>query len=134
MEAPRNYYTVLETKQGNAIVTEILENGEVSWVQNPNNLEDRNSLAKLLFQVDCKEGISVQDVFQLQSGGLPSFCPGVVHLLSCITYSCVPPCSGAQMERKQYAKSIYKLVAGRTFRGQWGGQVRRYAAPCLGRS
>ncbi|CAK9107243.1 Uncharacterized protein SCF082_LOCUS49926 [Durusdinium trenchii] len=103
MEAPRNYYTVLETKQGNAIVTEILENGEVSWVQNPNNLEDRNSLAKLLFQVDCKEGISVQDVFQLQSG--------------------------AQMERKQYAKSIYKLVAGRTFRGQWGGQVRRYAAP-----
>ncbi|CAK9106868.1 Uncharacterized protein SCF082_LOCUS49776 [Durusdinium trenchii] len=86
MEAPRNYYTVLETKQGNAIVTEILENGEVSWVQNPNNLEDRNSLAKLLFQVDCKEGISVQDVFQLQSG--------------------------AQMERKQYAKSIYKLVAG----------------------
>lgn len=34
--------------------------------------------------------------------------------------------------RKHYSKSIYKLVCGRTFRGQWGGQVRRYAAPCLG--
>lgn len=62
-----HYYTVLETKQGSIIVTEILENGEVSWVQNPNNLEDRNSLAKLLFQVDCKEGLSVRDVLDLRS-------------------------------------------------------------------
>ena len=62
-----HYYTVLETKQGSIIVTEILENGEVSWLQNPNNLEDRNSLAKLLFQVDCKEGVSVRDVLDLGS-------------------------------------------------------------------
>jgi len=101
--SPRNYYTVLETKQGSIIVTELREDGEVSWVQNPNNLEDRNSLAKLLFQVDCKEGVSVKDVLDLGAGAWKS--------------------------RKHYSKSIYKLVSGRSFRGQWGGQVRRYTAP-----
>ena len=64
-QASCHFYTVLETKQGSIIVTEILENGAVSWVQNPNNLEDRNSLAKLLFQVNCKEHISVRDVSEL---------------------------------------------------------------------
>jgi len=99
-----NYYTVLETHQGSIIVTEILEDGEVSWIQNPNNLEDRNSLAKLLFQVDCKEGILVKHIMEMQQ-------------------------TGNWNNRKHYSKSIYKLVCGRTFRGQWGGQVRRYAAP-----
>ncbi len=64
-----NYYTVLETQQGSIIVTEILEGGEVSWIQNPNNLEDRNSLAKLLFQVDCKEGILVKHIMEMQQTG-----------------------------------------------------------------
>ena len=64
-----NYYTVLETHQGSIIVTEILEDGEVSWIQNPNNLEDRNSLAKLLFQVDCKEGILVKHIMEMQQTG-----------------------------------------------------------------
>lgn len=36
------------------------------------------------------------------------------------------------MSRKHYAKSIYKMIAARSFRGQWGGQVRRYTAPCHG--
>ena len=39
---------------GQSFVTEF-KDGSVSWLCNPSNLEDRNSLAKLLFQDDCKD-------------------------------------------------------------------------------
>ena len=39
---------------GQSFVTEF-KDGSVSWLCNPSNLEDRNSLAKLLFQADCKD-------------------------------------------------------------------------------
>ncbi|CAE7499920.1 unnamed protein product, partial [Symbiodinium pilosum] len=61
-----NFYIVLETEKKNRIVTEALSAGSLSWVQNPHSLEDRNSLAKLLFTVDCKEGVYARDVQQLQ--------------------------------------------------------------------
>ena len=61
-----NFYIILETEKKNRIVTEALGAGSLSWVQNPQNLEDRNSLAKLLFTVDCKDGIYAADVKQLQ--------------------------------------------------------------------
>jgi len=46
-------YVMLETEQGNVIVSEALENGTSSWEANPMDLEDRNSLAKVLRCADC---------------------------------------------------------------------------------
>jgi len=48
VEEGPHYYVVLETAKGNVIVTEKLEGGELAWVENPLDLEDRNSLAKVL--------------------------------------------------------------------------------------
>ena len=68
----RNYYCVLGTKQGSCIVTEVLDDGSVSWVQNPNNLEDRNSLAKLLFQAESKNEVTLNEIQQSREG--PRIC------------------------------------------------------------
>ncbi|CAE7559768.1 Srprb, partial [Symbiodinium microadriaticum] len=95
-----NFYIVLETEKKNRIVTEALGAGALSWVQNPHNLEDRNSLAKLLFTVDCKDEVYARDVKQFQRTLI------------------LPPSAGL---RKHYAKAVYKFVSGRSFRGKWGG-------------
>jgi len=42
------YYAVLQTEGGGAVVTEQLEDGQVTFEVSPANLEDRNSLAKVL--------------------------------------------------------------------------------------
>eukprot|EP00435_Cladocopium_sp_Y103_P016762 s2202_g4.t1 len=44
-----------ETHGKTTLMTELPRGGAVSWLQNPRSLEDRNSLAKLLFQADCKD-------------------------------------------------------------------------------
>ena len=74
MDDGRNYYTVLETKQGSVIVTEVLDDGSVSWVQNPNNLEDRNSLAKLLFQAEAKNEVTLNEIQQSREGPQIIYC------------------------------------------------------------
>jgi len=104
-----NFYIVLETEKKNRIVTEALGAGALSWVQNPHNLEDRNSLAKLLFTADCKDEVYARDVKQFQRTLI------------------LPP--SLNNLRKHYAKAVYKFVSGRTFRGKWGGNLRRYAPP-----
>merc|ERR1712173_375574 len=43
-----HYYVVLETAKGNVIVTEKLRDGTVTWNENPRDLEDRTSLARVL--------------------------------------------------------------------------------------
>jgi len=59
----RRYYVVLETEQKNLIVTERLLDGTVAWEENPNDLEDRNSLAKVIRSTQCQNaGITVQDM------------------------------------------------------------------------
>lgn len=51
-----HHYVVLETEEKNVILTEKLPDGTTLMVVNPDGLEDRNSLAKLLAVVeDCKE-------------------------------------------------------------------------------
>eukprot|EP00439_Symbiodinium_sp_Y106_P020155 s1099_g2.t1 len=87
---------------------EALGAGALSWVQNPHNLEDRNSLAKLLFTADCKDEVYARDVKQFQRTLV------------------LPPSAGL---RKHYAKAVYKFVSGRSFRGKWGGKLRRFAPP-----
>ncbi|CAK9083732.1 Uncharacterized protein SCF082_LOCUS39734 [Durusdinium trenchii] len=74
-----------------------------SWKENPQNLEDRNSLAKLLFTVDCKENMLLGEVVR-HFEELPSD-----SSLDC---------------RKHYAKALYKFVSGRNLRGKWGGSPR----------
>merc|ERR1740121_1750846 len=62
------YYIVIETEDANAIVTQQLWNGSVTWNENPEDLEDRNSLAKTLRSKDCRsKGMTVQD-FKAYSG------------------------------------------------------------------
>merc|ERR1719282_1881582 len=46
-------YVVLETDKGNVFVTEQSMNGKLTWVENPPNLEDRNSLAKVVRSSEC---------------------------------------------------------------------------------
>lgn len=59
------YFVVLHTEHGNMISTEMLEmlEGRVTWEENPSDLEDRISLAKVLRTADCqKTGNSMRDM------------------------------------------------------------------------
>ena len=61
-----NFYLVLETHGKTTWMTE-LQSGGATWLPNPRSLEDRNSLAKLLFQADCKDDENsggFEDVFK----------------------------------------------------------------------
>lgn len=58
----RRFYLVLETEKGNKIVTERLSDGQLSWVGNPDDLEDRNSLAKLTRSEAVTTGVTVRDM------------------------------------------------------------------------
>jgi len=51
--ALRRSYVVLETEQGNEVVTEKLDDGTTTWEENPPALEVRNSFAKVLRSVNC---------------------------------------------------------------------------------
>merc|ERR1740123_1859053 len=48
-------YVALETDQKNVIVVEELEDGTLSLEENPSNLEDRTSLAKVLRTAECTD-------------------------------------------------------------------------------
>jgi len=56
----RRYYVVYDTDLGNSIVTEKLRDGTVTWEENPKNLNDRNSLAKVCRSAECA-GSTVRD-------------------------------------------------------------------------
>jgi len=108
-----HYYVVLETNRGNIIVTEKLTNGSTSLVVSPDNIEDRNSLARLLFTVEPgRSFVSVHDLKRLVD-----------------SYSEPLSKRAAPTQRKAYAKAIYKMMAGRSWTGKWGGGQpgRRFA-------
>jgi len=56
----RRYYVVYSTDMGNSIVTEKLRDGTVTWEENPKNLNDRNSLAKVCRSTECT-GLTVRE-------------------------------------------------------------------------
>lgn len=56
------YYLVLETENGQKILTERLENGQVVWHENPENLEFRSSLSKVTRCEECHKGTTVRDI------------------------------------------------------------------------
>jgi len=49
----RSSYIVLETEKGDTIVSESLVDGSLTWEENPIDLEDRNSLAKVIRSAIC---------------------------------------------------------------------------------
>mmetsp|Transcript_39185 Transcript_39185/g.80149 ORF Transcript_39185/g.80149 Transcript_39185/m.80149 type:complete len:995 (-) Transcript_39185:151-3135(-) len=101
---PHHFYLVFKTVQENVIVVEQLSNGSRALAVNPQNLEDRNSLAKQLFTADCSAAtIGALSAIQAQGGNMP------------VSLSV----------RKQFAKMVFKQMTGQSFRGRWGGSVRR---------
>eukprot|EP00930_Biecheleria_cincta_P050348 TRINITY_DN354_c1_g1_i1.p1 TRINITY_DN354_c1_g1~~TRINITY_DN354_c1_g1_i1.p1 ORF type:complete len:1142 (+),score=241.95 TRINITY_DN354_c1_g1_i1:94-3519(+) len=96
------FYVVLETEASNIVVTEKLADGSGTWVLNADNLEERNSLAKLLFTTERK-GATLQSIRSLQAKhSKPS------------SASEVPAASQA------YAEAIFQLISGHGFHGRWG--------------
>jgi hypothetical protein len=61
------YYLVLETDKGDKILTERLPDGSLSWVENPSDLEERNSLAKSIRSETCSTGVTVRDMIDCRS-------------------------------------------------------------------
>eukprot|EP00930_Biecheleria_cincta_P040213 TRINITY_DN2756_c0_g2_i2.p1 TRINITY_DN2756_c0_g2~~TRINITY_DN2756_c0_g2_i2.p1 ORF type:complete len:1138 (+),score=237.20 TRINITY_DN2756_c0_g2_i2:59-3472(+) len=104
-----HFYCVLETNLSNTIVTERLADGSMCWAVNSENLDDRKSLAKLLFRSDCK-GTTVEGIMALQAK----------HLAS-------ETASATTAASRDYVNAIFQLVAGRGFRGKWGGMVKARA-------
>jgi hypothetical protein len=56
------YYLVLETQNGQKIATERLRDGSVTWQEDPEDLEDRNSLAKATRSREALSGLTVRDM------------------------------------------------------------------------
>jgi len=91
-----HFYVVLETHLGNLIVTEKLADGSTTWVVNPNCLEDRNSLAKLMVCLDIRmEKATVRNLKITQES----------HSLKA---------NASPSERKRYARAIFSLVSPRS--------------------
>lgn len=99
-----HFYVVLETDASHFIVTERLKDGSIAWAVNPNNLDDRNSLAKLLFSVDSKSTMTVRDIRNIQA-----------------------------RNSKSYAQAIFKRISGHGFKDKWGGGMKPstgFQVPC----
>lgn len=100
-----HFYVVLDTSCGNTIVTEKLADGSTTWVVNPNCLEDRNSLAKLMVCLDIRmEKATVRNLKITQES----------HSLKA---------NASASERKRYARAIFSLVSPRSLEITGG---RRY--------
>mmetsp|Transcript_45441 Transcript_45441/g.81761 ORF Transcript_45441/g.81761 Transcript_45441/m.81761 type:complete len:902 (+) Transcript_45441:67-2772(+) len=96
------YYIVIETGSANCIVTERLSTGLTTWAVNPEDMEDRNSLARLLFTVNCKAGVSVSDLKSIQA----------------------QPEGASPADSKNYTQVVFQRLCGRGLRGKWGGYLR----------
>jgi hypothetical protein len=90
-ERARRYYVVLETEQGDAIVTEKLQDGSTTWTENPDDMEARSSLAKVIKTADWSDkAITVGDMKSYQSDALHDQSRG----------------GARHSERKNYAHSV----------------------------
>lgn len=90
-----HHYVVLETEEQNVIVTEKLPDGSTMMVVNPEGVEDRNSLAKLMATAeDCKD----MDV-----------AVGKVKLLQ-INHHRKDPEGASPSLRKRYAKAVFCML------------------------
>mmetsp|Transcript_20175 Transcript_20175/g.63072 ORF Transcript_20175/g.63072 Transcript_20175/m.63072 type:complete len:646 (+) Transcript_20175:2-1939(+) len=89
-------YAVLETESGHLLVTERLADGKVTWSENPADLEDRNSLAKVVRSEDCRNAdVSVQ------------------RLKECRAREARGNSSASAFARRRYTQVVYSLACGR---------------------
>jgi len=65
--ALRQYYVIIETMKGSKIRMECSATGEATWEPEPADLEDRNSLAKVLLGTVCRMGMLVGDMKAFQA-------------------------------------------------------------------
>lgn len=93
-EDGRRSYVEFVTDQGNKILTEKLSTGITTWLENPVDLEDRNSLAKVVRAGDCR-----------------SFAESVSFIKALIKRESVEADSSCS-KRKQYAQALYARVMG----------------------
>lgn len=102
-------YAVLETSLGNTILTEMLSDGTLAWEENPDDLEDRNSLAKVIRAADCSgAGVAVGSLKSYQameapktgSVATPSQCKHYVQGVYCLASG---PSDGARSGFRQPA-------------------------------
>mmetsp|Transcript_135647 Transcript_135647/g.253460 ORF Transcript_135647/g.253460 Transcript_135647/m.253460 type:complete len:656 (-) Transcript_135647:80-2047(-) len=93
-EDGRRSYVELVTEQGNKILTEKLSTGIITWLENPVDLEDRNSLAKVVRAGDCR-----------------SLAESVSFIKALIKRESVEADSSCS-KRKQYAQALYARVMG----------------------
>lgn len=56
------YFVVLETCSGQEVVTEKLEDGTVTWEENPLDLRERSNFAKVVSSADAAAGVTVKDM------------------------------------------------------------------------
>merc|ERR1719210_578259 len=69
-------YAVLETVRGDVIVTEKLKNGTVTWEENPQDLEDRNSLSRCIRSWDCsraRTNVTIRDMKSYKNAHATNF-------------------------------------------------------------
>jgi hypothetical protein len=91
-----HYYIVIETGQGSKIVSELTPSGRFVWYENPDELEDRNSLAKVTRTAERAAGVAVGEVKAYWQGMLQQPAP-----------------SASQSFRKQYARNVFNLISRR---------------------
>eukprot|EP00747_Dinoflagellata_sp_TGD_P191486 gnl/TRDRNA2_/TRDRNA2_54938_c0_seq1.p1 gnl/TRDRNA2_/TRDRNA2_54938_c0~~gnl/TRDRNA2_/TRDRNA2_54938_c0_seq1.p1 ORF type:complete len:998 (+),score=249.98 gnl/TRDRNA2_/TRDRNA2_54938_c0_seq1:81-3074(+) len=80
-ESSHRSYVVIETKEGHIIVTEKFMDGTVTWEENPKDLQDRNSLAKVVRSAgyNVKAGVTVGDMRKFQAKESVRTASGVSH-------------------------------------------------------
>mmetsp|Transcript_162560 Transcript_162560/g.312109 ORF Transcript_162560/g.312109 Transcript_162560/m.312109 type:complete len:908 (-) Transcript_162560:166-2889(-) len=95
----RRSYTVLETQMGSMIVTEKQRDGKILWEENPADLEDRNSLAKIIRSTDCSNEVAISTIKAYQTK----------HLWESGFFGSA---SSRSADCKRYAQGVYCEAAG----------------------
>jgi hypothetical protein len=94
------FFLVLETENGDHIVTERLMDGSAIWEENPDDFEDRCSWAKSLRSREALPGLSVRDMKVYSD-----------MMIQALADDAAAPC-------KNYARSLY-LQAVASSQGSW---------------
>lgn len=81
-------FVVMETEDGHEIVTEKLSDGIATWQENPKDLDDRRSLAKVIRTADCKNaGSTVLGIKAFQMKETRLYGKGAVTPAKCDQYA-----------------------------------------------
>jgi len=91
-----HFFVVLEANDGNKVLTEQTSSGKTRWVENPEDLEERTALAKVVASTTCPEGATFRQLREYQSR---SNCPT----------------RGTQTGSHRYSRGVYNRSCGLAF-------------------